>query len=163
MVRFTKKHKKRILFVSIFIILTILILKLFDLYYYKVDMSTLSQKSILYYKNSDSNNSYIIAKFMKYISNEDYEEAFELLEKNNKKDMFNNDAEEFMNKMKCFSNSYSKLDYNTIFVKEYEKYIDEDIICVISNADDEIEHSIRFNVRTYTKNKEANIIILSIS
>lgn len=163
MIKFLKKYKKNIVVLLMLFIMTIIILKVFELNYYKVDMKTVSKKSISYYKNSDSNNSYIVAKFMKYISDEEYETAFELLEKNNKKDMFNNDPEEFMNKLKSFNNFYSKLEYSTIFSREQKDYIDEEIMCMICDEEQIVKHSIRFNIRTYKGSKEASIIILSIS
>lgn len=169
MSRFFKKNKKKVVgIVAVTILLfTILyiIINIFDSVYYKIHIKSINNKGILYYMNSDFNNTHVLRKFMKYISNDDYENAFEMLDKNNKSSMFNDSVKSFSLKLRNFSNSYNRLEYMTASSRELDEYINEEIICSIVNDDDDktIIHSIRFNVRTYKENKEPNIIIISIN
>lgn len=154
---------KEITVEGIIIILFVIVIKIFDICCYTIKVNSINQKSILYYKHSNSNNSNIIATFMRYISDEDYDKAFDMLNKNNKEEFFNNDIQKFIEKTRIFRNSYINLEYSTIFSNEQLTYIDEEIMCMICSENKEIKHSIRFNVRTYKEAKTASIIILNVN
>lgn len=153
---------KNIIAIVVLSIVVIGILKIFNNNYYKINMEKIPKKSILGYKISNSNNSYTLLKFMKLVSEESYEEAFNMLNSNNKKDMFNNDVEKFMQKIRIFRNSYSQIEYSTILRTEQKAYIDEDILCMLCDENKKIKHSVRVSIRTYKNNKSANLIIISI-
>lgn len=163
MIKLTNKDVKRIIVSIAIIIVVFAILELYNINYYKIDVNLLSEKGLLYYKNLKTVNSYVTSDFMKYISDEEYEKAFQLLDKNNKKSMFNDSIQQFKNELNAFSDSYTELQYNTIFSREFDKYVDEEIVCMICNSDNEVEHSIRFNIRTYKSNKDPKVVILNIN
>lgn len=158
----TKIEKKTIIVCIIVLALVFIITAVYNANYYKIDVETLTEKSVMYYKNLETNNSYATIDFMKYVSDQEYNKAFELLDVSNRANMFNNDVMKFKNKLYDFVDSYSKLQYNTIFSKEFENYIDEEIICMICDSNGEKLHGIRFNIRTYKTDKAPKIIILNI-
>lgn len=162
MIRLSRNEKQNIIVCIIVLVLVFIVIEVYNANYYKIDTETLTEKSLLYYKNLETNNSYATIDFMKYISNEEYSKAFELLDENNRTSMFNNDVVKFKNELHEFRDSYSKLQYNTIFSKEFENYIDEEIICMICDSNGEKLHGIRFNIRTYKTDKAPKIIILNI-
>lgn len=158
----TKIEKKTIIVCIIVLALVFIITAVYNANYYKIDVETLTEKSVMHYKNLETNNSYATIDFMKYVSDQEYNKAFELLDVSNRANMFNNDVMKFKNKLYDFVDSYSKLQYNTIFSKEFENYIDEEIICMICDSNGEKLHGIRFNIRTYKTDKAPKIIILNI-
>ena len=157
-----KKYKNSICVSLIIFAIMIYIFKVYNEKYYSIKLGDLSVKNILYYKNYSTANSYIITKFMKTVSNGDYQSAFNMLDKNNKKDMFDNNMKEFGYKMEDFNNSFSELKYFTVFSTETEEYVDEEIISVIVDENGEFKNSIRFYTRMYKNNNEATLIILNI-
>jgi len=162
LVRLASSEKRNIILCVIMLALVFIVIEIYNSKYYKIKTETLTEKSLLHYKNLETSNSYATVDFMKYISDKEYEKAFELLDENNKSNMFENDIQKFKKQLYEFRNSYSELQYNTMFSKEFESYIDEDIICMICNSNGEKLHSVRFNIRTYKVDKAPKIIILSI-
>lgn len=163
MISLTNKEKRSIVSCIVILVLVFVVIEIYNTNYYKINTETLPEKGFLHYKNLETNNSYAITDFMKYISDEEYQKAFTILNENNKIDMFNNNLQNFEDKVQIFKDTYSNLQYSTIFSRDFDKYIDEEIICMICNSSGEVLHSIRFNIRTYKSDKEPKIVILNIN
>ena len=149
--------------IVLFIIFTVLlIIEIFNIFYYKIDVGSISKKSILYYKSEGVSDTNGVSKFMKLVSDEKYEEAFDMLDANNRVTMFNNNLADFSKKMSVFSNSYTNIKYNTILSRESENYIDEEVICTL-DTEEKLNNNVRVNVRQYKDNKKARLIILNMN
>lgn len=162
LINLTNKEKRSIVICILVLVIVFIVIEMYNKTYYIIDLETLSNKSLLKYKNSSGDNSYVSGDFMQYVSDGEYETAFLLLDTNNKKSMFNNDIQVFKSKLKEFRDTYSELNYNTMFSQEFENYTDEEILCMICNSNNESLHSIRFSIRTYKTGKSPKIIILNI-
>lgn len=152
----------KLLLCLLLVFITLFAVELFNTILYKIDLKDISKKNLLYYKQDSTTTVNGIALFVKYISDGNYDEAFEMLDDTNKKNMFEDSVSNFKDKVNAFEGKYVEVKYNTIFSKEYDNYIDEEVICVLEKENEKDNFSIRCNVRNYKNGKSTRLIILNI-
>lgn len=157
--RIKTKYIIQMLIVLLIPLYILLVLMIFDKSYYRIDLNNVSKKSILSYRATKSKEN-DVSKFMKHISDGEYETAFDMLDVDNKKRSFHNDVAGFIEQMKAFEDSYTDIKYNTLMSREYKDYTDEEVICILESS---AKNTIRFSIRKYKEKKNIRIIILNIT
>lgn len=152
----------KLLVCLLLVFITLFAVELFNTMLYKIDLKDISKKNLLYYKQDATITVNGIALFVKNISDAKYDEAFEMLDDSNKKNMFEDSVSNFKYKVNTFEGKYAAVKYNNIFSKEYDSYIDEEVICVLEKENEKDNVSIRCNVRNYKNGKSTRLIILNI-
>lgn len=152
----------KLLVCLLLVFIALFAVELFNTMLYKIDLKDISKKNLLYYKQDATTTVNGIALFVKNISDAKYNEAFEMLDDSNKKNMFEDSVSNFKDKVNSFEGNYAAVKYNTIFSKEYDGYIDEEVLCVLEKENEKDNVSIRCNVRNYKNGKSARLIILNI-